>query len=188
MKSSFEKLLPEGSLLELDRRFEQSTWIKSLFGMGKGLLEVDGLTKPLKLGPLVKFGECPLERYSRVNIVLKSLRLVLSPSKWSEFLKSGDKFPLLPIHTSAIPQWMKKNEVSIDSTRLIERSGPQKLPLRVEVGLDCFALCQHAKVIQVKLDRLIRSKWAIEVKIHEKEYLEFNELQLPTKNMVEKNP
>ena len=156
--------------------------------MGKGLFKVDSLTKPPKLGPLVEFGECLLEQYSRVNIVLKSLRFVLSPSKWSEFLKSRDKFFSFPIHTLAIPQWIKKNEVSIDSTRLIEKSRPQRLPLRVEMGLDCFALYQHAEIIQVRLNLSIRSKWAIEVEIHKKEYLEFNKLQLPTKNVVEKDP
>ena len=42
------------------------------------------------LGPLVKLGESPLEQYSRVYTVLKSLQTIIMPTKWKEAF-SGNK-------------------------------------------------------------------------------------------------
>ena len=46
----------------------------------------------------------------------------------------------------------------------------------------------QAEIAQVIFDRSVRSKWALELEEHEKQYLQFHKLQLPTINVVEKDP
>ncbi len=85
IKHDFERLLPSGCKLpQFDR---------------------NQVTSPT-LGPLA--GEHPIERYSRVNILLRSIQNVLAPSRWRDmFGKSTDAFPSTVIAADSIPRWMR---------------------------------------------------------------------------------
>ena len=133
IKTCFEKLLPPGgSLPEVDGLINPPS-MGPFFVLDESLLEVAHSIKHPKLGHFVAWGECELERYSRVNCILKLLRRLTAPSCWADFSRSADKFPSLEIHSSSIPVWMRDGK-AIEPMRLFQEPVTQESPMHMEVS------------------------------------------------------
>ena len=116
--------------------------------------------------------------------MLRSLKCALAPSRWAEFSRNPGPFPSIEIHESSVPVWMRPSSGAIKPTRL--------MPMPVAR--------QKRKVVKVSFNRPVKSKWAVELKDgqgqfgpfvellrHQNEYLDFNEPNLPTTDIVERD-
>lgn len=126
--------------------------------------------EPPGLGPFE--GEDELERFSRVNALLKSLQCVMAPSRWrGTFMKKHtDAFPSKIIGGDSIPVWMRP---SYDTVQPLDHQVHQ-----TQQPLICKAL----------LDRTSKSRFEKELIKHESEHITFNAWSLPGEESIERDP
>lgn len=137
--------------------------------------EVIGTVVKPKLGPFIHLQECELERYSRVNALLKSLQHSLAPSKWVDaFRKDMQPFPATEVHTSSIPVWMRCAPGDPKSgTRNLSSSSAEP---------------DHPVSVVIRLDRSVQTRWSAELAKHEVKFIKFHDFRLPTKDIAERDP
>ena len=122
------------------------------------------------MGPLED--EAPLERYNRVNTLLKSLQCALAVSKWRPAFKEGrDPFPNTTIGASSILVWMR----SLSSGIVI----PATIPVQKATA---------AKSVELRLNRNNLTKWEKVLAQHEIGFIRFEGFSLPSTCQAERNP
>lgn len=122
---------------------------------------------PPQLGTFPEYSELPLEKYARVNALLKSLQSALSPSKWTEtFVKSKTPYPDTIIHSDNKPTWMR----TPDSKDILSR-GPAQI-------LDKLKLPR--KVLEMHRRTGEGSKSADTLAKHIKDFILYNSFSLPS--------
>ena len=129
-----------------------------------------------KLGPLQKFKEDELERYSRTNSILKPLQCVLAPTKWRETFVKAKSSPYASTLISAdmIPSWMRPEESQDDLSITIASVEPTEL---------------IRKSFILYLDRHQKTEFSSKLDKHVQEFIVFNGLRLPESNVqVERDP
>ena len=120
-----------------------------------------------ELGPLKEFGEIILEKYCRVNALLKSFQSVTGVSKWRDTFKDKDAvqcYPPFPIPPTSLPTWMLPDAQSSQSLGADESAVSPTLA---------------SKVFQLVLDTANKDKYAAILEKHVKDFIEFEGLRLP---------
>lgn len=119
------------------------------------------------LGPIEGLEEHQLEKYSRVNVLLKSLQTVLAPTKWKEaFLGTRRKpFERTVIDQASIPRWMRPNTTELN------------IPIQASQAL------RSSKPFYLRIDRSAKSVAEKELVQHEEGYLTSEDLTLPSQNV-----
>lgn len=116
-----------------------------------------------RLGPVIELEEDILERYNRAYHLLRYLSHSLMPSRWNEKFSSGRQpFQPLQIHPSSIPLWMAPAPPK--ATHSIGKALPKALP---------------KKSIMLRWSRDGRTKSSAALETHIRDFIEYNELQLP---------
>ncbi len=116
------------------------------------------------LGPRPEFEEHVLERYSRVNAVIKSLQVVLAPTKWRETFNTKFPFKSTKIAADMIPTWMRSPDTKDVQAVTTTFSGPNARP---------------KKKFFLTLDMETRTKANLELKKHIENHVEYNSLRMP---------
>lgn len=119
------------------------------------------------LGPLAEFGEDKLERYSRVNALLKSLQCALAPTKWKEAFVTSKNGPFqsIQIGINAHPTWMQPaTPTNALGEGVLTQTKRPSLP---------------KKAFWMNLDRHLKSEFAEELDRHIEDHFTRKSLRLP---------
>lgn len=107
-----------------------------------------------------------LERYSRINAILKSLQTALAPSKWKDTFVTNRSGPYssTKITMDMSPSWMQPEN-------------------QTDVLVDLVATPQRPrfakKEFNLRLDRSTKTKIGKEFEDHVRNHIEYNSLRLP---------
>lgn len=127
--------------------------------------------KPPVLGPLP--GGNVLEKYNRINTLLRSVKHMLAPTRWrSLFVKSTDPFPPTIIGPSSITIWMRaQNDL------------PRQLQSNFTESADPMPT-----IVRLSLGRSVDTKWERALRQHEIDFIKYEGLTLPTVSNLAKDP
>lgn len=164
--------MPSMSVQELtDRHAQASSKFEAVFNtFTLPTFDITTLRYP-QLGPFHDIGEIDLEKYSRVNALLKSLQSAIAPSRWAEMFgkASFDPFVFTEISPDSTPSWMR----ATDSTA--------NLPL---MTTNLTRPSRPKKTFTLSLDRSQRTKHSMALDEHITTFIIFNSLHLPPQHCL----
>jgi hypothetical protein len=124
------------------------------------------------MGPLKEFGEAILEKYCRVNALLKSFQNVTGISKWRDTFQDKEAakcYPSASIPATSLPTWML---TAIQSSKSVTVDELTRFP----------ALSR--KVFQLVRDTASKDKYTAILEKHVNDFIEFEGLRLPEASLT----
>ena len=137
---------------------------------------VEAVILPI-LGPLPEVNESILEKYSRANMIMKSLQYQLAPTKWAETMKNKENaYSVMRIDPAMIPSWMRPAEEQAESQTIMKKSLPP--PTAVKPWKQY--ILQH--------DRQRKTHTNAEIEFHLINHIQFKNMKLPDVVQINRDP